>query len=134
MAGALPALAETLATPQTPVASGSILFSLVRMLGGLALVFAFLGGGVWLFRNWQRLAGRKGPAAKLSVHEVKALGHRQALYVIGYERQRLLVASSPAGVTMLTALPAADNDIPENVIAPQPNFTDVLLQVLQRKS
>ena len=126
-------LGDNLSAQGNVVAAGSLLFSLVRMIGALALVLAFFAGGLWLFKNWQRFAGRKGQAAKLSILEVKSLGHRQALYVVGYERQRLLLASSPAGVTMLTTLPAAADADPESVVL-QPNFTDVLLHALNRKS
>ena len=134
LASAASVLAENPTAPATHVATSSIIFSLVRMIGALALVLAFFAGGLWLFKNWQRVAGRKTQTAKLSVLEVKSLGHRQALYVVGYEQQRLLIAASPAGVTMLTTLPAAEDDTPENVIAPRPNFTDVLLHALHRKS
>lgn len=127
-------LGESPTAPASPVAAGSIIFSLVRMFGALALVLALFAGGLWLFKNWQRFATRKAQAAKLSVLEVKSLGHRQALYVVGYEQQRLLLAASPAGVTMLTPLPAADNEASENIVVPQPNFTDVLLHTLNRKS
>ena len=52
--------------------------------GALALVWLFLGG-VWLFRNWQRLVIQRGRAPKLNVLEIRSLGGRQALYVVGYE-------------------------------------------------
>ncbi|HZM01867.1 MAG TPA: hypothetical protein VFC44_02490, partial [Candidatus Saccharimonadales bacterium] len=71
--------------------------SICRVFGALILVIALFLGGVWLFRNWQRLAIQKGGGAKLNLIEVKSLGQRQALYVVGYQQQRMLLASSPAG-------------------------------------
>ncbi|MFO1511377.1 MAG: flagellar biosynthetic protein FliO [Verrucomicrobiota bacterium] len=92
------------ALPPLP-SSTSVVFSLFRVLGALALVLAVFFAGVWLFRNWQRTLAHKGQSPKLNILETKALGQRHALVVVGYEQQRFLVASSPAGVTMLATLP-----------------------------
>jgi flagellar biogenesis protein FliO len=53
--------------------------------------------------------------------------------VIGYEQQRLLIAASPSGVTMLTTLPTAAANAVEETPADKTNFTDALRQALQRK-
>ena len=106
--------------------------SLLRVAGALVVVIALFLGGVWLFRNWQRLGLRRGAAPKLSVLEVKSLGQRQALYVVGYEQQRLLIASSTAGLTLLSHLPAADEAPPE--AAPKMSFAEAFQHVLARKS
>src|SRR5262245_21960211 len=73
--------------------------SVLRVFGALALVLALFLAGVWLFRNWRRLSGPRGHVAHLQVLESKALGGRHALYVVGYQHQRLLLAASPSGVT-----------------------------------
>src|SRR5258706_11019105 len=99
----------TVTNPVLPEVS----FSLFRVFGALALVVALFLGGVWLFRNWQRLAVRQGRAPKLHVLEVKSIGQRHALYVVAYEQQRLLLATSSTGVTMLTPLPDAEVNGPE---------------------
>ncbi len=52
--------------------------------------------GIWA-------AGRKRKA--LSVRETAALGDRRFVFVIQFERQRFLVGSSPASVTLLAQLP-----------------------------
>ena len=39
----------------------------------------------------------------MNVLETRSLGGRQAIYVIGYEQERFLIASSPAGVNFLSA-------------------------------
>jgi flagellar biogenesis protein FliO len=107
-------------------------FSVLRVLGALALVLAVFFAGIWLFRNWQRFVGRTGRAPKLGVLEVKALGNRHSLYVVGYERQRLLLASSPTGVTMVSQLPEATSD--ELSSPPQLGFAETLQHVLSTKS
>ncbi len=127
-------VASTNALPTLPtVAMPSAASSLLRVLGAFALVIAVFFGGVWLFRNWQRMTIAKGHTPKLNILETKSLGQRHAIYVIGYEQQRLLIAASPAGVTMLTTLPSAAADAAEEVPAPKTNFTDALRQALQRK-
>jgi flagellar biogenesis protein FliO len=107
--------------------------SLLRVFGALALVIALFLGGVWLFRNWQRLALRKGLAPKLNVFEVKSLGQRQALYVVGYEQQRMLIATSTAGITLVSHLPDAEAAAPA-APAVKMGFAEAFQQVLARKS
>ena len=121
--------------PTLPALPGSaaVAFSLFRVLGALAIVLAVFFGGVWFFRHWQRTVIAKGHAPKLTLLETKALGQRHAIYVVGYEQQRLLIAASPAGVTMLTTLPAAGLDAAAEVPANKIAFTDALRQALQRK-
>ncbi|HEX3718730.1 MAG TPA: flagellar biosynthetic protein FliO [Verrucomicrobiae bacterium] len=108
--------------------------SLLRVFGALGLVIALFLGGVWMFKNWQRLALRKGALPKLNVLEVKSLGQRQALYVVGYEQQRMLIASSPAGVTLVSHLPEADATTPAAAPAPSMTFVEAFQQVISRKS
>ncbi len=105
--------------------------SVVRVLGGLVFVLALFLGGVWLVRNWQRVVAQRGQAPRLNVLEVKSLGQRNALYVIGYEQQRLLLASSPTGVTLLSHLPNAEPGTATS--AAPPGFAEALQQVLARK-
>ena len=81
--------------------------SLLRVLGALGVVIGIFLGGVWLYRNWQRLALPRGVRPKLNILETRPLGGRQALYVVGYEQGRFLIASSPAGVSLLSHLPDA---------------------------
>jgi flagellar biogenesis protein FliO len=106
-------------------------FSVLRILGALALVLALFFASVWLFRNWQRFLGRTGRAPKLSVLEVKPVGNRHSLYVVGYEKQRLLLASSPTGITLVSRLPDVVTD--ETLSPSQSGFADTLQQVLNRK-
>jgi flagellar biogenesis protein FliO len=56
-----------------------------------------------LWRSVIKHAGSKRKA--LSVRETAALGDRRFISVIQFERQRFLVGSSPASVTLLAQLP-----------------------------
>jgi len=124
--------ANAVATPTVPTPDLGV--SLLRVVGALVLVLGLFLGGVWIFRNWQRLTARRGATRKLDVMEVRPLGGRQAIYVVGYEQERFLLASSPAGVNFLTHLPSAaggEGDVPE--VKPVIPFSQALAQVLQGK-
>ncbi len=117
--------------PPLPDVGGSF----VRVLGALALVLGIFLGGVWLFKNWQRLANRSGTAPKLNIVESRSLGARQGIFVIGYDKQRFLVASSPTGVNLLSHLPDAEiseTETGEKTSAPMP-FAQALATVLKGK-
>ena len=118
-----------LVTASSPLPDVS--FSLFRVFGALALVIALFLGGVWFFRNWQRVVVRKGAAAQLTILECKSLGNRHALYVVGYEQQRLLLAASPSSVTLVSHLPAAE---PGAAVVPSPNFAETLQRMVNRQA
>jgi flagellar biogenesis protein FliO len=125
--------APPLTLPQLPDAGPSVL----RVMGALALVLGLFLGGVWLYRNWQRLTIQRGRAPKLNVIETRPLGGKHALYVIGYEHERFLLASSPAGVNLLSHLPSAaekDETGETKTVTPAPSFAQALTQVLKGKS
>jgi flagellar biogenesis protein FliO len=114
-----------------PNAAGSVF----RVFGALVFVIGIFLGGVWLFKNWQRVSGQRGRTPKLNVLETRSLGGRQALYVVGYEQERFLIASSPAGISLLSELPAASGAdepaAPAGAVAP--SFAQALSQVLKGK-
>lgn len=140
-------------TPASPSSTGSpgapipnVAGSFVRVMAMLALVLALFLGGVWVFRNWQRLTLPRGQAPRLNVLETRSLGGRHALLVVGYENERFLVASSPAGINLLTHLqPAEENETatapgtvsstekPQPPSAPVPAFAATLAQMLKGK-
>ena len=126
-----PAAAAPLSLPApTPIDLGLML----RVFGDLALVLAIFLGGVWLFRNWQRLTIKRHGAPRLNILETRSLGGRHALYVVGYEQERFLIASSPAGVNLVSHLQPATDAAPEKTDAPpQPSFAQSLTQVLKGK-
>ena len=121
--------AVPMAAPALPAVGPSVL----RVLGALALVMGIFLGGVWLFRNLQRLALQRGRAPKLNIVETRPLGGRQALYVVGYEQGRFLIASSPAGVTLLSHLPDAGADEAPAGQNSSPAFAQALAQMLRGK-
>lgn len=112
----------------------SPLASLGRVMLMLAVVLTIFIGGVWLFRNWQRFTVPGGRAPKLNVLESRSLGGRHAIYVIGYENERLLISSSPSGINLLTHLqPSEETAADEKPIAPAPTFAATLAQMLKGK-
>jgi flagellar biogenesis protein FliO len=132
------ALAQTNSVPpsyNTALSTPDMSTSLLRVMGALVLVLGLFFAGVWMVKNWQRLAvQRGGRAPKLNVLEVRSLGGRQAIYVVGYEQERFLLASSPAGVNFLTHLPAATGEeVGANEAKPNPSFPQALAQVLKGK-
>jgi len=121
--------AGALVTPALPEVGPSVL----RILGALALVIGIFLGGVWLFRNWQRLTLQRGRRPKLNVIETRPLGGRQALYVVGYEQGRFLIASSPSGVSLLSHLPDAVADEAPADENTSPAFPVMLARMLKGK-
>jgi flagellar biogenesis protein FliO len=123
------------ASPLTAPALPDAGVSLFRVFGALALVLGLFLGGVWLFRNWQRLAVQRGRISRLSVLETRSLGGRHALHVVGYEEERFLIASSPGGVNLLSHLPSttADETPPKAGAVPAPSFPQALARMLQGK-
>jgi flagellar biogenesis protein FliO len=135
--GAISSWAQTtnyVAGSAAPLALPDTGLSLIRVLGALALVIGLFLGGAWMVRNWQRVGGQRGRGPKLNVLETRSLGGRQAIYVVGYERERFLIASSPAGVNLLSHLPTAAEGLEtETKDAPAPSFAQALSQVLKGK-
>lgn len=117
-------LAETTPAPLPDTAT-----VVLRVVGSLVVVFAL----IWAGYRWLRTRAGAGPHARcrLQVLEGRALGPRQMLWVVGYDRQRWLVASSPAGVSLVAALPPAEPGEPQ----PSPaagGFAETLQRVLMR--
>lgn len=136
-AGSLPVWAQITNTagaapmPSLPNASLSVL----RVFGALALVMGIFLGGVWMFRNWQRLARQHGRQPRLNILESRSLGGRQAIFVVGYQQQRFLVSSSPSGVSLLSHLPdAVEEPPPEGLVEKNPPpFPLLLARILKGK-
>ncbi|MBK7997255.1 MAG: flagellar biosynthetic protein FliO [Verrucomicrobia bacterium] len=68
---------------------------------------------------------------------MKALGGKHALYVVGYQQQRLLLASSPGGVSLVSHLPEEDGasgNVPSAAPAVESaSFVQALQQAVQAK-
>lgn len=121
-AGAVPHLAS----------SGSMGAAVFRMIGSLAFVVAVFFAGAWIFRNLHRFRAPNAPQRKLHILEARSLGARQAIYVVAFEQQRLLVGSSAQGITLLTHLPDGTPEAQSERIVPVP-FGEALLHALGRK-
>jgi flagellar biogenesis protein FliO len=119
--------------PVTAPAGPSLTVTLLRLIGGLLVVFGLFLGGIWLLKRAPMMVGKRGDTRKLQVVEMRSLAPRQALYVIGYEQQRFLLASTPTGVSLLTALPDASAAEAAPAAPATGNFTDALLQAIQKQ-
>ncbi len=109
--------------------------SLLRVLGALALVLGLFLGGAWFLRNGRRLALSRGKAARLRVLESRSLGGRHGVFVVGYDEQRFLLASSPAGIQLLSHLPS--NSLEEQEAsgnAAAIPFAQTLARILKRSA
>ena len=135
---AVPAFAQltnSAATPLTAPLLPDAGLSIVKVFGALALVLGIFLGGVWLFRNWQRLSLQRGRMPKLNLLETRSLGGRHTVHVIGYGQERFLIAVSPGGVNLLSHLPAAgEEELPTGTNVPSaPSFAGALAKVLKGK-
>ena len=109
-------------------------FSVIRVFGALVLVLGLFLGGVWIFKNWQRVALHRGRASQLQVIEMKSLGGKHALYVVGYQQQRLLLACSPSGVSLVSHLPTEDVAPVASQAVGGENFMQALQHAVQAKA
>jgi flagellar protein FliO/FliZ len=120
------------AAPLQPLSSASFGVALFRMIGSLAIVVALFFAGAWVFRNMHRFRAQAGPQRKLQILEARSLGARQAIYVVGFEQQRLLIGSTAQGLTLLTHLPDGVVQPEAERIVPV-SFGEALMQALGRK-
>jgi flagellar biogenesis protein FliO len=79
-----------------------------------------------------RFKATGGAQRKLHVLEGKSLGPRQAVYVVAYEQQRLLIGASAQGLTLLSHLPEGAAQPEAERIVPV-SFGEALMQALGRK-
>ena len=121
--------AETTAGASAVPSMGVAVF---RMVGSLAIVIALFFAGAWIFRNSHRFSRSANQQRKLQVLEARSLGARQAVYVVAYEQQRLLIGSSSQGLTLLTQLPDGSSQPEGERIVPV-SFGEALMQALGRK-
>ncbi len=132
----LPSLgAESSSTaPIAPPPLPDLGFSVLRLCGALIFVVALFLGGVWLFRRWQFLQSSRVKGPRLTILETHSLGSRQALHVVGYDKQRLLIGSSAAGIALVTHLPDGETEAGAAGSPTPSNFATAFQQVLSRKA
>ena len=122
------ALAADAVSLNTGPSVGGAIF---RMIGSLAIVIALFFGAAWLYRNGARFKKPGSNPRKLNVLEARSLGARQAIYVVAYEQQRLMIGVMPQGLTLLTHLP--DGQQSETPTVMPVSFGEALMQTLGRK-
>ena len=129
----LPAIAAEVAAAVAPIsAPPSVGASVFRMIGGLFVVISVLMIGAWAFRNRERFVGNRIRESKLRVLESRSLGARHSICVVAYDHQRILLSTSPTGVSMLTHLPDASlEEIQAEAKSPAlPTFSEAFMQAL----
>lgn len=133
------ATAATAAGAEAEPAMGSALpdtgAALARVAGSLLIVFAILFAGVWLVKNWRRLAPRNGRLPRLRLLETQPLGGRQGLHVVCFDRQRFLISAGPTGVNLLSELPElepAEQEEQQHAVAAPSAFARALQQMMTR--
>jgi flagellar biogenesis protein FliO len=88
---------------------------------GPSRLAALWRAGIVRARAWRALALRAaGKRKTLAVCETAGLGDRRFVSVIRFERQRFLVASSPASVTLLAQLPDEPPNQPPDELPNEP--------------
>lgn len=102
---------EPIATPSaekksiSPAAPGMDEFG--RLLGYITLLAALAGAAVYLIKFGIPLhRNRSKEERKLQVLEMRPLGNRQFLVVVGYEETRMLLGVTPGKIDYLCALEA----------------------------
>lgn len=129
--------ASTNSVAFTPSPAFDTTGSMIRVMGALGIVFAVFFGGVWLFRNWQRLLVKRGVAPKLNVLEARSIGNRQSIIVVGYGEQRMLIGAAPNGLALISHLPSEEappaTSASESGGKPNPSFAEAFQKVLTGK-
>ena len=97
-----PSLAAVKSTPPAPSMD-----DLGRMLGYMVLLGCLVFFSYYFFKHGLPLyRTRNGSEKKLHILEMKSLGNRQFLLVVGYEDQRLLLGVTPGKIDYLCPLEA----------------------------
>ncbi|MGC9036616.1 MAG: FliO/MopB family protein [Verrucomicrobiia bacterium] len=87
-----------------PDVSGSIL----RLFGAFIFVIGLFLIGAWFFKNWRGVIATEGRKSHLKIIEVKHIGSRQALFVVGYKSKRMLIGVSQSNINLVSNLPDDD--------------------------
>ena len=85
--------------------------SWVQLLGMLLLVLGLFAAFAWAVKRWRLLPQLRGGQNRLQVMEVRSLGQRNSLMVVGYGEQRFLLGASSAGLQLLSNLPLEKTDL-----------------------
>lgn len=83
--------------------------SLVQLVGMLLLVLGLFAAFAWAVKRWRLLPQLRGGQNRLQILEVRSLGQRNSLMVVGYGEQRFLIGTSSSGLQLLSQLPEKDS-------------------------
>ena len=89
--------------------SGLGLESLVQLIGMLFLVLGLFAAFAWAVKRWRLLPQLRGGQNRLQILEVRSLGQRNSLMVVGYGEHRFLIGTSNAGLKLISQLPEEEN-------------------------
>lgn len=122
------------ALPPGP-APESITASLIRLLGGLALLAATGFGLVWWIRNGRTRFGGTIPQRQLAILETRSLGQRHTLYVVAHRQKRFLIGTSTNGLSLISPLPDEDPLPPgHEKNSPPADFAELLSRLTSPRS
>ncbi len=101
--------------------------SILRITGAFIFVVGLFLIGAWLFKNWRGLVVRDARRNRLKIIEIRHIGSRQALIVVGYDQKRILISASPSGVNLISHLP--DEQTQEENESENPAFISILNRI-----
>jgi flagellar biosynthetic protein FliO len=83
----------------------------VQLIGLLLLILGLFAAFAWAVKRWKLLPQLRGGQNRLQIVEVRSLGQRNSLMVVGYGEQRFLLGASNTGLQLLSDLPMEKTDI-----------------------
>jgi len=97
-----------------PDATGAVL----RLFGAFVFVIGLFLIGAYLFKNWRGVIAKDFRKNNLKIVEVKHIGSRQALFVVGYKEKRMLVGVSQSNINLISHLPDEEQPVQEDKVPP----------------
>ena len=83
----------------------------VQLIGLLLLILGLFAAFAWAVKRWKLLPQLRGGQNRLQIVEMRSLGKRNSLMVVGYGEQRFLLGASSTGLQLLSDLPMEKTDI-----------------------
>lgn len=102
----------------------------LRLFGALIFVIGLFLIGAYFFKNWKGFVVKEGRKSQLKIIEVKHIGNRQALFVIGHNKKRMLVGVTQTNINLICQLPDEDEDIKDEE---RPPFVSILNKITGAK-
>lgn len=130
----LTSMAQAFKSGGQTVNSEDALGSVLRMLGAFIFVIAIFLVFTWFFKNKNGIFGLQHRKGALKIIEVKHIGSRQALIVVGYGKERILVGATANNISFISKLPdeKESEDVDESTPQEQ-NFFALLKNSLKSR-